>query len=845
LDADVDPKKNRKAVTYQYDATGQVTTGAAATYSYNGTRREKVVVQDGDKTKEFDYVYGKSNEILSDGRYTYQYDLSGNRIKKEQIKSEVIDGERQNKEWSYRFDALGRVTEVVEYNRRTQLALTSTFRYDALGRLVSTFASQATKTNGTANVVERYVYDGANVYIDLAGNFGAPVTTAAARYLRGDTTDDIVGRFSSAESRLYLTDRLGSVRNVITKSATADYATLVTYTYETFGARQAVDKKGDRIAPADVKGPWDRYGYTGRELDRLSGLQHNRARWYDSWTGQWLSQDPIGFAGGDTNLYRYVGNDPVNKTDPSGRLAHVVVTAAVGTVIGGLVGGIGTYLETGDLSEAAGAAARGALVGFVSGTAAGLTGGASLLVSGAVGAAAGNIVSQGIEVADGKRDSFSWKEFGVQTVTGAIGAGIGGGIGKGLSKLTGINVAGQAACRQAIAQQVVRSVNGAAGGFVGDGVTQLGMIGAGLQKEFNWTQSILAAAGGAAGELMTYRMTRACFTAGTPLLTPSGAKPIEQFQVGDVLFSRDEHNLEGPVEPKVVEEVFIRHAPVLFLHIGGRRIGTTGEHPFWVRDKGWLPANQIVAGDHLVGHDNQWIVVHAVEATDEYQTVYNLRIADHHTYFVGKEEWGWSVWAHNSNICILGTPEEVVAQDRVSALLIPLEAHIEAHPTSWHRTGQPSGIKRNGAFSISEVRTAQDTHELLVSMNGPGRTNDMWQQIIREEFGLVHEQSINDDGLTLRFVRDELPVPTDTRLNDAEMHIARVATREGSEMLAIGATRNTCMFCQHRLLFSYNLPRNRIITPFNEHTAGAPRDFYDALGHSLPKNQQDFHGSEG
>lgn len=43
-----------------------------------------------------------------------------------------------------------------------------------------------------------------------------------------------------------------------------------------------------------------------------------RARDYNPDTGRFLSEDPIGFYGGDTNLYRYVNNDPVNFVDPSG-----------------------------------------------------------------------------------------------------------------------------------------------------------------------------------------------------------------------------------------------------------------------------------------------------------------------------------------------------------------------------------------------------------------------------------------------------------------------------------------------------------------------------------------------
>lgn len=60
------------------------------------------------------------------------------------------------------------------------------------------------------------------------------------------------------------------------------------------------------------------FAYTGRLLDSATGLQNNLNRWYDASIGRWLSEDPIGFSAGDVNLYRYVGNGPVNGTDPSG-----------------------------------------------------------------------------------------------------------------------------------------------------------------------------------------------------------------------------------------------------------------------------------------------------------------------------------------------------------------------------------------------------------------------------------------------------------------------------------------------------------------------------------------------
>jgi RHS repeat-associated protein len=60
------------------------------------------------------------------------------------------------------------------------------------------------------------------------------------------------------------------------------------------------------------------FGYTGRALDKATSEQYNGARWYEAVTGRWLSEDPSGFSAGDANLYRYVGNNPLNRTDPSG-----------------------------------------------------------------------------------------------------------------------------------------------------------------------------------------------------------------------------------------------------------------------------------------------------------------------------------------------------------------------------------------------------------------------------------------------------------------------------------------------------------------------------------------------
>ena len=61
-----------------------------------------------------------------------------------------------------------------------------------------------------------------------------------------------------------------------------------------------------------------RYGYTGRELDSEAGVIYYRSRFYDSQAGRFLGEDPIGFRGGDLNLYAYVKNQPVQNVDPLG-----------------------------------------------------------------------------------------------------------------------------------------------------------------------------------------------------------------------------------------------------------------------------------------------------------------------------------------------------------------------------------------------------------------------------------------------------------------------------------------------------------------------------------------------
>lgn len=68
--------------------------------------------------------------------------------------------------------------------------------------------------------------------------------------------------------------------------------------------------------------PGSPFGYTGRQYDPETGLYQYRARYYSPRLGVFISTDPIG-TGDDPNLYGYVGQDPVNKTDPTGMCEEI------------------------------------------------------------------------------------------------------------------------------------------------------------------------------------------------------------------------------------------------------------------------------------------------------------------------------------------------------------------------------------------------------------------------------------------------------------------------------------------------------------------------------------------
>ncbi len=112
-----------------------------------------------------------------------------------------------------------------------------------------------------------------------------------------------------------LADNPGTVRDLAVFNAATGLTTIVAHrVYSAYGQLISQTNPSNlRAAAVDCL-----FGFTGRPFDPATGLQNNLNRWYDPATGNWLTQDPTGFAAGDTNLYRYCGNSPTNATDPGG-----------------------------------------------------------------------------------------------------------------------------------------------------------------------------------------------------------------------------------------------------------------------------------------------------------------------------------------------------------------------------------------------------------------------------------------------------------------------------------------------------------------------------------------------
>lgn len=296
-----------------YDRDGRITT-------------KTEVVQGQSTASEYGYdAAGRLAEVRHNGSVvaSYGYDANGNRT---QINGATVasldeqDRLQSHGDASYTHGAAG------ERTGKTQGGQSTAYGYDIHGNLKNvslpdgrqiSYPTDARhrrigkRVDGT--LTRRWLYQG-ELRIAAELDAGGAVSTRFVYGLKANVPEYMV---KGAATYRLITDHLGSVRLVV-DSATGEVAQRMDY-----------DEWGK--VTADTNPGFQPFGYAGGLYDPDTGLVRFGTRDYDAGTGRWTAKDPIGFGGGDANLYSYVEGNPISLTDPTGECPWCVA-AGIGAL---------------------------------------------------------------------------------------------------------------------------------------------------------------------------------------------------------------------------------------------------------------------------------------------------------------------------------------------------------------------------------------------------------------------------------------------------------------------------------------------------------------------------------
>lgn len=280
-----------KLYAYTYDSSGRlsevfVDSVRQRTYTYDANSNRTQVQKVSGRIRA---TYDVQDRLLTYGARKYTYTALGDRS--------VRYSDTNVNRVEYTYDSLGGLTRAIRVTRdaTTGVVSTNTFDYlnDGLGQRIER------KRNGVLQ--ERYMYDESGRLIAELNTAGKIVKHFV--YATMSHSPDFF--VQNGVSYKIIRDQLGSVRLVVN---TVDGVIKSRINYDEFGIRES-----GALAPNFVP-----FGFAGGIHDQATGLVRFGVRDYDPDVGRWTSKDPILFGGGDTNLYGYVLNDPVNWIDPSG-----------------------------------------------------------------------------------------------------------------------------------------------------------------------------------------------------------------------------------------------------------------------------------------------------------------------------------------------------------------------------------------------------------------------------------------------------------------------------------------------------------------------------------------------
>jgi RHS repeat-associated protein len=222
-----------------------------------------------------------ANRLLTAHGYTFDYDNDGNLIRKYKTTN---TWEFDQYFW---WNSIGELDSV--WTTRSGVTTKARYGYDGFGRRVR---------RDVDGQVTRYLYRGEHIAAELDGS---GLLTRHYTYYPGVDHPHSV-ELATGEVFFYMTDGQGHVTGLVEDDATVE----AIFQYSPHGEITATGATGI-----------ERFRFAGREYDSESGLYFNRLRYYDPQIGRFISEDPIGLAGG-INPYVYATNDPINFRDALG-----------------------------------------------------------------------------------------------------------------------------------------------------------------------------------------------------------------------------------------------------------------------------------------------------------------------------------------------------------------------------------------------------------------------------------------------------------------------------------------------------------------------------------------------